>query len=104
LAAEYGICQVDKRSAQARSSPFIDGNPDGALRQNPGAAAMIEDKDVWMMATLLVAKHGNAAGAHAASRVHELEARGDMTAGIIWKRISRAVAELLRPGPGGRPN
>lgn len=65
---------------------------------------MIEDKDVWMMATLLVAKHGTAAGAHAASRADELEAQGDAPGGIIWKRINRAVAELLRPAPRGRAN
>lgn len=56
---------------------------------------MTEDIDVWRSAKLLVDRHGPDAAIHAAMRADELLAAGDVDGQMVWKRILRAVEELL---------
>lgn len=64
--------------------------------------AVTEDIDVWRAANLLVDRHGEEAPVHAAMRADELLTQGDVDGQRIWKRILRAVEELLR-GRGDDP-
>ena len=63
---------------------------------------MTQDVDIWRAAKLLIDRHGNEAPVHAAMRADELLAEGDIDGQFVWKRILRAVDELLR-GPGDDP-
>lgn len=62
----------------------------------------ITDPDIWRAAKLLVDQHGTDATLHAAQRADELMAAGDTEGWGVWRRIARAVDELLRaePRPG----
>jgi len=64
----------------------------------------VNDPDIWRAAKLVVDRHGEEAPIHAAQRADELMAIGDTEGWEVWKRISRAVDELLRaePLPGER--
>jgi len=65
---------------------------------------MIADPDIWRSAKLLVDQHGADATFHAAQRADELMSAGDTEGWEVWRRIARAVDELLRasPKPGER--
>ena len=61
---------------------------------------MVDDRDIWRAANLLVKRHGCAdAASVAARRAEELLAAGDVEGYAVWKRILSAVAELTRPTP-----
>jgi len=60
---------------------------------------VIEDKDVWRAAKLLVDRHGDEAPIHAAMQADELLAEGDLEGERVWIQILKAIEELLRvPG------
>ncbi len=50
---------------------------------------------------LLIKRHGDDAPIEAAMRADELAADGDMEGRAVWKRIIRAVEELLHQEPPG---
>lgn len=56
---------------------------------------MTSDLDIYRTADLLVKQHGDEAPIHAAMRADELLDRGDIEGQAVWKRILRAVEELL---------
>ena len=56
---------------------------------------MVNDSDVSRAATLLIRRHGNSAPTHAAGRIRELFAAGDLPGWAIWGAILRAVRLLL---------
>ena len=55
---------------------------------------MIDDRDIWRAAELLVDRYGDGAGAEAAKRADELLRRGDADGGAAWRRIQEAVLDL----------
>ena len=55
---------------------------------------MIDDRDIWRAAELLVERYGDGAGAEAEKRVDELLSRGDAEGGAVWRRIQEAVFDL----------
>ncbi len=57
---------------------------------------MIPDLDIYRSANLLVRLHGQDAPIQAAMRAGELLDKGDLDGYAVWKRILRAVEELLR--------
>jgi hypothetical protein len=67
---------------------------------------MIDDRDIWRAAQLLLKRHGEDAAVQAAQRADELLAEGDSEGCAIWKRILEAVGELSRtvPAEGERVN
>lgn len=56
---------------------------------------MTFEVDIWRAANLLVQHHGPKAPIHAAMRADELLEAGDMAGLAVWKRIARAIDELL---------
>lgn len=67
---------------------------------------MTSDADIWRTANLLVKQQGEEAPIHAAMRADELLAAGDLDGLAVWKRIAKAIDELLsteRPA-GARVN
>ena len=63
---------------------------------------MTDEVDIWRAAKLMVDQHGDDAPIHTAMRADELIERGDMEGAAVWKRILRAVDELLaRERPKG---
>jgi hypothetical protein len=56
---------------------------------------VIPDLDIWRSAQVLVKQHGQDAPIHAAMRADELLESGDLDGAAVWKRIVRAVGELL---------
>ncbi len=56
---------------------------------------MTSDLDIWRSAQALVKQHGPDALIHAAMRADELLEAGDLDGCAVWKRILRAVGELL---------
>jgi hypothetical protein len=62
----------------------------------------ISDLDIWRSAKLLVYRHGADAPVHAAMRVDELLAAGDIEGRAVWLRITAALKELLSVKPSGQ--
>ena len=63
---------------------------------------MTPDLDLYRSAKLLIDRHGDEALIHAAMRADELLGAGDLDGAALWRRIVRAVEELLR-GRGDDP-
>ena len=62
---------------------------------------MTSDLDIFRSANELIKQHGDAAEIEAAMRADECLAAGDMEGVAVWKRIIKAIEELLseeRPG------
>ena len=57
--------------------------------------AMISDLDVFRAAQSLIERHCEDAPIHAAMRADALLEQGDMDGVAVWKRIIKAVDELL---------
>ena len=60
---------------------------------------MIDDRDIWRAAGLLLKQYGIDALDHAAQRADELFTRDDADSYGIWLRIFSAVAKLARTKP-----
>ena len=56
---------------------------------------MIPDLDIFRSAQALVKQHGADASVHAALRADAILEAGDLEGYAVWKRILRAVEELL---------
>ena len=54
-----------------------------------------DDQDIFRAARILIDQHGDEAHVYAAMRVDELLERGDLDGQAVWKRIMRAIDELL---------
>ena len=60
---------------------------------------MTPDLDIYRAANLLIKQHGRDAQIEAAMRADELLNKGDLEGYAVWKRVVRAVEELLRSEP-----
>ncbi len=56
---------------------------------------MTSDLDIYRSAQTLVKRHGQDAPIHAAMRADAMLDKGDLDGYAVWKRILRAVGELL---------
>ncbi len=56
---------------------------------------MTSDLDIYRSAQALVKRHGQDAPIHAAMRADATPEAGDLDGYAVWKRIVRAVEELL---------
>ncbi len=56
--------------------------------------------DVYRSAKLLIDQHGTEAPIHAAMKADDMLERGDMDGAAVWRRILKAVKELLNARPG----
>ncbi len=56
---------------------------------------MPSDLDFYRSAQVLVKQHGQDAPIHAAMRADAMLEKGDLDGCAVWKRILRAVEELL---------
>ncbi len=56
---------------------------------------MIPEIDIYRSANVLVKHHGQDAPIHAAMRADAMLEKGDLDGAAVWKRILRAVEELL---------
>ncbi len=56
---------------------------------------MIPDLDIYRSANLLVKRHGQDAPIQAAMRADAMLDKSDLDGYAVWKRILRAVGELL---------
>ena len=57
--------------------------------------AMIPDLDIYRSANVLARRYGQDAPVHAAMRADAMLDKGDLDGYAVWKRILRAVDELL---------
>ncbi len=65
---------------------------------------MISDLDIYRSAQVLLKRHGPDAPIQAAMRADELLEAGDLDGYAVWKRIVKAVGELLsKERPDGAP-
>ena len=65
---------------------------------------MIDDKDIWRAATLLIRRAGDTAAADALRRADELATQGDNEGCAVWRLIAAAVEDLSRKERGaGEP-
>ena len=56
---------------------------------------MASDLDTYRTANLLIKQHGDEAPVHAAMRADAMLKKGDLDGLAVWKRIIRAIDELL---------
>ncbi len=56
---------------------------------------MIPDLDIYRSANVLVKHHGQDAPIHAAMRADTMLDKSDLDGVVVWKRIVKAVEELL---------
>ena len=63
---------------------------------------MIPDLDITRSAQVLVKRHGDDAPIEAAMRADAMFEKGDLDGYAVWKRVVKAVEELLNtePEPG----
>jgi hypothetical protein len=64
---------------------------------------MIDDIDIYRAAKLLADRIGEGATDHAAKRMEELRAEGDVEGQMVWQQIMNAVEEILRGRGEGEP-
>ena len=57
---------------------------------------MPTDLDIYHSANVLLKQHGEDASIHAATRTDQMLEAGDMESYAVWRRIVKAVEELLR--------
>jgi hypothetical protein len=57
---------------------------------------VIEVRDVWTAAQLLMTHYGPHAAQRAAQRADELRRAGDLVGIMVWQRILRAIEDLER--------
>ena len=60
---------------------------------------MIPDLDIYRSANVLIKHHGADAPIEAAMRADAMLEKGDLDGYAVWKRVLKAVAELLRSEP-----
>jgi hypothetical protein len=60
----------------------------------------MDEIDIYRAARLLVDKHDAEAPFHTAMRINELIEAGDIEGVAVWKRVLKAVEELLSAGGG----
>ncbi len=65
-------------------------------RHGGTAHSMIPDLDIWRSAQVLVKQHGQDAPIQVAMRADAMLDKGDLDGVAVWKRILRAVEELVR--------
>ena len=56
---------------------------------------MTSDLDIYRSAQVLIREHGEDAALEAAKRADAMLEKGDLEGQAVWKRIVRAVEELL---------
>ena len=61
---------------------------------------MTSDIDIYRTASVLIREHGEVADFVAAQRADEFLEAGDMAASAVWRRVLKAVKEILREEPG----
>ena len=59
----------------------------------------MDDIDIYRTAKLLVDKHGAEAPIHAAMHADDMLDKGDMAGAATWRRVIKAVEELLNTEP-----
>ncbi len=59
---------------------------------------MTSDLDIYRSANVLIREHGEDAALEAAMQADAMLAKGDLEGQTVWKRIVRAVEEILRTG------
>ena len=62
---------------------------------------MINERDVWQAAKLMIDQHGDQAPVHSAMRADEMLGVGDLDGQAVWKAILKAVNDLLNKEPDG---
>jgi hypothetical protein len=60
---------------------------------------MIDDRDVWAAAVLMVKRYGDDAMLEAAERADQLLDEGDLTGAETWHRILNAIERLQAQQP-----
>ncbi len=60
---------------------------------------MPDDLDIYRSAKLLIDQHGEDAPIHAAMQADKRMKAGDLDGCAIWKRVIRAIKELLDQQP-----
>jgi hypothetical protein len=61
--------------------------------------ALIDDRDVWQAAVLIVKRYGDDAMLEAAERAYQLQDEGDMAGVAVWHRILNAIEQLQAKAP-----
>ncbi len=62
---------------------------------------MINERDVWRTAKLMIEQHGVEAPIEAALRADKMLDVGDLDGLAVWKSILKAVLELVNKKPDG---
>ena len=60
---------------------------------------MIDDRDVWRAAVLIVKRYGDDATLEASARADQLLDEGDMAGAATWHRILDAIERLQAMAP-----
>ncbi len=63
---------------------------------------MIGDLDIYRAANDLIERHGEDAALEAAMRANAMLEKGDLEGQVVWKRIVRAVEEVLQDAASAR--
>jgi hypothetical protein len=62
---------------------------------------LMDDRDIWRSAKVLIDQHGDDAAIHAAMRADELLDDGDMESAATWRRVIQAIKDLETMEPSG---
>ena len=70
-------------------------------RCRPSTLSVIDDKEIWACASLLLKQHGGDAWFVASQRADALAEIGDMTGSRTFQRIVNRIRELEQMAPRG---
>ena len=90
------LCNLSPRHTNFATRNSRDPLAIGRLTKNRGEGSLIEVRDVWTAAQLLITHYGPHAAARATERADELREAGDVVGIAVWQRILRAVEDLER--------
>jgi hypothetical protein len=61
----------------------------------------VDERDIWMTASVMIKRFGDDAVMEAAMRADQLAGEGDHAGAAIWRRIKRCMESLTAPAPPG---
>jgi hypothetical protein len=97
LVLQLPVVQAHDLATRTRGGPLAIGR----LTKSDGEDSLIEVRDVWTAAQLLITHYGPHAAIRAVERADELRQAGDVIDIAVRQRILRAVGDPQRGGREG---
>ena len=99
LQAVFQGLRQPRAGSAGRQARRLDWDISNAVGMAKEETAMIDEKDVYRSAKLMIDRHGEEAPLFAAMRADKMLEGGDMAGRAVWLRIMRAVQSMIEMPP-----